>query len=312
MKNARQKGRILASNAEKGRLTSVVATLRGLVSFLGHGKWLKGLSWASLISQIALVVTGGVVRLTGSGLGCPTWPKCTDDSYVNVPEMGIHGVIEFTNRLLTFVLVVIAVATLISVLQRVKVERKGLTSLAWYLVAGIPAQAVLGGITVKTHLNPWAVGAHFLLSGIMIWLASQLVYRVYAPKSPAIERQPVFFTNWLLFAGVLTVVVGVLVTGAGPHAGDSTSVRNGLPLDILQHVHSYPAYAMLTFNLFCLGALLRTEGSVPFKQRRLATKVQFLLLVVSLYQIVLGVTQARLGVPPVLVALHLLGAASLI
>ena len=110
--------------------------------------------WASLVSQILIVVTGGIVRLTGSGLGCPTWPKCTEDSLITVPEMGLHGVIEFANRLLTFVLALIALLTFLTVLALGKKLRKGLVIPAFILGLGIPAQAVLGGFTVLTQLNP--------------------------------------------------------------------------------------------------------------------------------------------------------------
>ncbi|MFM7014388.1 MAG: COX15/CtaA family protein, partial [Actinomycetota bacterium] len=118
--------------------------------------------WLSLASQIVIVVTGGLVRLTGSGLGCPTWPRCTEESFVTVPEMGIHGIIEFGNRLLTFVLIIIALLTFIVVRRTTRSERFGLTWPALALGLGIIAQALLGGVTVLTGLNPWIVGAHFL------------------------------------------------------------------------------------------------------------------------------------------------------
>ena len=170
--------------------------------------------WASLISNIVIVFTGAVVRLTGSGLGCPTWPKCTQESLVTVQAQGIHGVIEFTNRMLTFVLVVIAVLTL-------WVFRKaaGFRALSWALLAGIPAQAVIGGISVWTKLNPWVVGCHFLISVVLIALATILVWRFYSPQlDPA---SPVSnLLAWFIAAfGLLAILVGVMVTGAGPHAG---------------------------------------------------------------------------------------------
>ena len=261
--------------------------------------------WASLVSQILIVVTGGIVRLTGSGLGCPTWPKCTEESLVTVPEMGLHGVIEFANRLLTFVLALIALLTFLTVLNLGKKLRKGLTVPAFLLGLGIPAQAVLGGFTVLTQLNPWFVGAHFILSGILIALAALLLFRalppVHVPVSLGIWRT----ANPVALIGAVTIVVGVLVTGAGPHSGDAESERNGLDLELWQHMHSYPGYALLLMNLVQLVLLARRDQG---KERSYQLKVSALLLVASISQAIIGVVQARLGVPPVLVALHMLGA----
>lgn len=261
--------------------------------------------WASLVSQILIVVTGGIVRLTGSGLGCPTWPKCTEESLITVPEMGLHGVIEFANRLLTFVLALIALLTFLTVLNLGKKLRKGLVIPAFLLGLGIPAQAVLGGFTVLTQLNPWFVGAHFILSGILIALAALLLFRalppVHVPVSLGIWRT----ANPVALIGAVTIVVGVLVTGAGPHSGDAESARNGLDLELWQHMHSYPGYALLLVNLIQLVLLANRDKG---RERSYQLKVSALLLVVSIAQAIIGVVQARLGVPPVLVALHMLGA----
>jgi cytochrome c oxidase assembly protein subunit 15 len=264
--------------------------------------------WASLVSQILIVVTGGVVRLTGSGLGCPTWPKCTAESLVNTPEMGIHGIIEFANRLLTFVLAVIAILTFVTIVRLGKQLRKGLFVPALILGLGIPAQAVLGGFTVLFNLNPWFVGAHFVLSAFMISMASLLVWRAivteHTPVSPAIWQM----TNPIAAVGVITVLVGVLVTGAGPHSGDAESPRNGLDLDVWQHFHSYPAYLMLLLVLVQCWLLIRRDGKVLGSYQ---ARVVTLLLVVTILQAIIGVAQARLGVPPLLVGLHMLGASVL-
>ncbi len=263
--------------------------------------------WASLVSQILIVVTGGIVRLTGSGLGCPTWPKCTEDSLITVPEMGLHGVIEFANRLLTFVLALIALLTFLTVLALGKKLRKGLVIPAFILGLGIPAQAVLGGFTVLTQLNPWFVGAHFVLSGLMIAIAALLVFRALPPKhvpvSPAIWRT----ANPIAIVGAITVLVGVLVTGAGPHSGDAYSERNGLDLELLQHLHSYPGYLLLILALIQLGLLSRRDKEGL--ERSYQLKVAAWLVVTTIAQAIIGVLQARLGVPAVLVALHMLGAA---
>ena len=261
--------------------------------------------WASLVSQILIVVTGGVVRLTGSGLGCPTWPKCTEDSLVTVPEMGLHGIIEFANRLLTFVLALIAILTFLSILGLGRELRKGLFAPALILGLGIPAQAVLGGFTVLTGLNPWFVGAHFVLSGYMIAVATVLVFRALPPAHVAVSQALWRSATPIAAVGAITVLVGVLVTGAGPHSGDAESVRNGLDLEIWQHLHSYPAYLMLALILVQF-AILAKRG-IPSYQ----TRVNLLLLIVSIAQAIIGVVQARLGVPALLVGLHMLGAAVL-
>jgi len=262
--------------------------------------------WASLVSQILIVVTGGIVRLTGSGLGCPTWPKCTEESYVTVPEMGLHGVIEFANRLLTFVLALIALLTFLTVLALGKKLRKGLVVPALILGLGIPAQAVLGGFTVLTQLNPWFVGAHFVLSGIMISVASLLVFRALPPKHIPVSRSIWLSANPIAIVGVVTVLVGVLVTGAGPHSGDAESVRNGLDLELWQHLHSYPGYILLGLVLIQLGLLSKRDRSGT--ERSYQLRVSAWLLVVTIAQAIIGIAQARLGVPAVLVALHMLGA----
>lgn len=268
---------------------------------------LKVYAWASLVSQILIVVTGGLVRLTGSGLGCPTWPRCTEDSFVTVPEMGWHGIIEFGNRLLTFVLIIIALLTFIVVRRTVKSLRYGLTWPALLLGLGIIAQALLGGLTVLTGLNSWVVGAHFLVSGILISIAAVLVWRVYSP-----EHKPLSYTAvrlaWPIFiVGWVTVIVGVVVTGAGPHAGDANTPRNGLDLEVWQHYHSYPAYLMTALVAWALIAAWISLGKSALSNP--AVRSLGILLLVSLSQAVLGVVQSNLAVPALLAGVHIFGAA---
>lgn len=265
--------------------------------------------WASLVSQILIVVTGGVVRLTGSGLGCPTWPKCTADSLVTVPEMGIHGVIEFANRLLTFVLALIALLTFLAVMALGKKLRAGLVIPALVLGLGIPAQAILGGFTVLTQLNPWFVGAHFVLSAVMIATAALLVFRALPPKHIVVSQGIYKTATPISIVGSFAVLIGVLVTGAGPHSGDAQSVRNGLDLELWQHLHSYPAYLLLLLTVIQLGLLSKRDKSGL--ERSYQLKVSAWLVVVTIAQAIIGIAQARLGVPAVLVALHMLGAAVL-
>ena len=271
---------------------------------------LKAYAWASLASQILIVVTGGLVRLTGSGLGCPTWPKCTDESFVSVPEMGIHGLIEFGNRLLTFVLVIIAALTFVVIRRTSKSLRFGLNWPAVLLVLGIIAQALLGGVTVLTGLNSWVVGAHFLVSGVLISIASVLVWRVYSPKHEPISYQAILMAWPIFVVGWVTVIVGVVVTGAGPHAGDANTPRNGLDLETWQHYHSWPAYLMTGMVLLALVLVWRSVQSRKLKNP--AVKSLGILLIVSILQGVLGIVQANMGVPALLAGVHMLGASLII
>lgn len=271
----------------------------------------RRLAVASLIGQTLLVVTGGAVRLTASGLGCPTWPRCTDTSLANTPEMGIHGFIEFGNRLLTFALAAVAVAMLVY-LWNLRKERRDLFLLALGLLASIPAQAVIGGITVLTNLNPWVVGLHFLVSMALVVIATLLVNRAYGRTGrqatlqltalPGVLR-PVTAAVGLFSA--LAVMLGVVVTGSGPHAGDADAPRNGLDWDLFSHIHAVPAYLITAGTLMALLLVIVGRIKGPFRTSVL------LLLAVTLLQAVIGFTQYYNGIPALLVGAHMLGAALL-
>ncbi len=271
----------------------------------------RGLAVASLVSQILIVVTGGAVRLTASGLGCPEWPRCTADSIVATQEMGVHGAIEFGNRLLTFVLTAIAIAMLVS-LWRMRKDRRDLFVPAIALLAGIPLQAVVGGISVWTQLNPWVVGWHFIISMGLITLATILVNRtrlspeeVHAGNAP---RATELLRQLLAAAAVLvavTVVLGVIVTGSGPHAGDAGAARNNLDPDLMTRIHAAPVYLLVITVLVMTAAVYRTS---------VAPRLRFavvLLAVVVLAQGAIGYLQHFLHLPVALVALHMLGASVL-
>lgn len=265
-------------------------------------------AWATLVVQVGIVGTGGLVRLTGSGLGCPTWPRCTPESFVNTPEMGIHGVIEFGNRLLTFVLVIVAIVTFLFVL-RMRRQRRDLFWLALVIGLYVPVQAVIGGITVLTNLNPYVVGLHYFASVVLVALAAALVVRVYAvpgPRTLAVPRWYAVATHLTSALVLITVVVGILVTGSGPHAGDGGAARNGLDPEFMQHIHSWPAYALLALTVVLVAASRRTPPSLRL---RLWTG---LLLAVEIAQIVVGLWQARTGLPIVLVNIHMVLAVLLV
>ncbi|WP_028278767.1 COX15/CtaA family protein [Arthrobacter sp. H5] len=271
----------------------------------------RRLAVASLASQILIVVTGGAVRLTASGLGCPEWPNCTAGSIINTPEMGIHGVIEFGNRLLTFVLTAIAVAMLVS-LWNLRRERRDLFRLAVALLAGIPTQAVWGGITVLSNLNPWVVGGHFIVSMVLVVLATILVNRAWLSSEQASVRQPPaaprLLRQLLSVTAVLvtvTVFLGVIVTGSGPHAGDAGASRNNLDPDLMTRIHAAPVYLLVITLAVALFVAYRS-GVAPRVRRALV-----LLAAVVLAQGAVGYLQHFLHLPIALVALHMLGASLL-
>lgn len=259
-------------------------------------------AWTSLVAEILLVGTGGLVRLTDSGLGCPTWPRC-GTQLTTTPQLGIHGAIEFGNRLLTVALVVIAIAAVV-VTVRTWRRRRDLTVLAGLQLLSIPAQAVLGGITVLTHLNPWVVGAHFAFSMVLVVLMTVFVARSRtADRFAVAPRWFAAVTASIALLVALTVGLGVVTTGSGPHAGDAHSARNGLDPVVLQDLHSYPAYALALLSLVLLVVAVRLG---------VARRAVVLLVLVEIAQIVVGIVQARNGLPPALVGVHELLAACLV
>lgn len=270
------------------------------------GRPARVLAWLVLISNIVIVATGGLVRLTGSGMGCETWPYCTAGSLVPTEALGIHGLIEFGNRTLTGVLVVIALLAFLAV---VRTSRRDLRVLAFANGIGIILQAVIGGVIVWLHLPPTLVGIHFVISAALVANGAALVSRVYAPGGARrLAVRPAY--AWLAYATsvavAVTVLIGILLTGSGPHAGDDEAARNGLDPVLWQHIHSWPAY--VTFGLTVL--LFLTAWRTPAAQRM---KLWVgLLLGVEVLQIVVGLWQARTGLPVALVGIHMVLAVTLV
>lgn len=260
----------------------------------------KALAWWVFATQVLIVATGGAVRLTGSGLGCDTWPKCTDDSFVNNPAMGIHSYIEFGNRTLFFLLEIVAILAVLAV-WRFRKQRPDLFWLTVVPALSVFIQAIIGGITVLSDLNPYVVGIHFLSSVVLVVLAALLVLRVYTGPGPRrlAVSVPLLQTVWLaVIFGFITIALGILTTGSGPHAGDGGAARNGLDSEALQTVHAVASYATLLFTILALF-LARTQRAY-----RVARWTGWS-IVVMLFQIVVGVAQARLALPPVLVGIHM-------
>ncbi|MFG2050247.1 heme A synthase [Micromonospora sp. NPDC048935] len=267
------------------------------------GILLRRLALASIIANVGIVVTGGAVRLTASGLGCPTWPRCTDDSYVVTPEMGVYGVIEFSNRLLAFVVGFIALATVLAVLVH-RPRRPGLLALAVAVFLGIPAQAVVGGITVLTNLNPWVVGLHFLASMAVLAAAYALWRRIGDPDGPTVPVVPPALralARVTTGVAVAVLVIGTWVTGSGPHAGDHGAARNGLDPESISQVHADGVFLLVGLSVALIFAF-RAVGA------RRATRAAIVLVAVELGQGVIGFVQYFTHVPAFLVGAHMLGA----
>jgi cytochrome c oxidase assembly protein subunit 15 len=254
--------------------------------------------WASVVANIGIVVTGGLVRLTGSGLGCPTWPQCTDQSYVPHAALGYHGAIEFGNRMLGFLVAVIAIGTWLAVM-RYRPVRRDLRRLATAAALGVPLQAVIGGISVLTGLNPWIVSAHFLVSPIIITLTVSMMRRSRTspyPHTPPVVRA---LATASVVAVWLTVALGTLVTGAGPHSGDPDTGRNGFNEEVIAQLHADVVFGLLGITVALVIATRVTATS------RTLRKLAAWLLAMELLEGVVGFTQYFTGLPWGLVLVHM-------
>jgi cytochrome c oxidase assembly protein subunit 15 len=261
---------------------------------------LPGLSGLLLFLQSALVITGGAVRVTGSGLGCPTWPECTPGSYTPVPgqaEGALHAWIEFGNRLLTFALLFAALATVIAIFRA---GRRDLRFLGATQILGILGQGVLGGITVLTDLNPLAVGSHLLLSILLIAAATSLHSRRHHPYVRTSSTQVRISRLSLAHINVafIAITIGTLVTGSGPHAGDVDAPRLDFAITTITRFHSLSVWLLMAITLVFLFS-----KSLNFETKRWLR----IFLVLAIAQGGLGYIQYFLGVPEGLVVLHLLG-----
>lgn len=266
---------------------------------------LKRLTMATLVANIAIVVTGGAVRLTGSGLGCPTWPRCTDASFVPHGALGVHGLLEFGNRMLTFVLAALAIATWVAAMRH-RPRRPPIRRLATVIVLGVPAQALLGGFTVLSDLNPWVVALHLLLSLALIAVAVTLVRRVDEadePPQPTVPRAVVLLARATFASAWAVLYVGTVVTGSGPHAGDASSPRTGLRPGAVSQLHADLVFLLVGLTI---GTLVACKA---VKAPDRAVRAVSWLLAIELAQGTVGFTQYFTDLPIPLVAVHVLGAA---
>lgn len=265
----------------------------------------KGLALANVIAQIGIMTTGVTVRVTASGLGCETWPRCNEDSLVPIPGAApaLHQAVEFGNRLLTFVLIAVAAALILAVFRAGR--RSELKLLALAMPLGIVAQAVIGGITVLTGLLWWTVALHLFPSMVLAWLAAILFVRIGEDDEVPARRVVPTPLSWLtaLSAVLLAAVVvsGTMVTGAGPHAGDArvaAADRLQLPIQWLVHFH-----AELTVGYVCLLIGLAL-GLLALRTRGPGLRRSGILIGLIVAQAAVGITQYQLGVPELLVVIH--------
>jgi cytochrome c oxidase assembly protein subunit 15 len=270
----------------------------------------RALRWsttAALIVSIVIVFTGGLVRVTGSGLGCPTWPTCDGTSLAPSAELGIHGIIEFANRLLTTV-IVIAVGWVIIAARLQRPRVRSVTRLAWSQFWLVVANAVAGGITVLVGLDPWVVALHFVLAIALLATTALTWHRVHENRTVPVGglTAPVRALSWAL-AGTTAVliVVGTMVSGSGPHSGDSADVpRMQLSWSAVTVIHGVLGSAVLVLAIV-LWAVLR--GNAPRTALVRRRTVVFVIVVAA--QGLVGVAQAISGLPASLVSFHLLGSA---
>ncbi len=268
----------------------------------------RALRWgttAALVVSILIIITGGVVRVTGSGLGCPTWPACDDGSLTTTPELGIHGFIEFANRVLTGVLIA-AVGWAIVAARLQEPRERSMTRLAWSQFWLVVVNALAGGVTVLTELNPWVVAMHFVMAIALLTTTTLTWHRAHRGQTADAS-----FPRWigvlawvLVVATAVLILVGTLVTGTGPHAGDSADVpRMAFVWEQVTVVHGVLGMVVLVLGVVVLVGVRRVPGA-SLALRRVVTFV-----VVVVLQAALGIAQALLGLPEWMVVLHLLGSA---
>ncbi|WP_406066505.1 COX15/CtaA family protein [Streptomyces sp. NBC_01077] len=265
---------------------------------------LRRAALSAVVMSVLIIVTGGAVRLTGSGLGCDTWPKCTDDSLIVTPEQGYRGAIEFGNRMLTYVLSA-AVGWAIIAARSTKPWRRGLTRLGWAQFWIVMSNAVIGGITVWMGLNPWTVAGHFLAANALLTVAVITWHRTGEGDTAARPRvpRPVRKLSWAItITSGLLIALGTTVTGAGKHAGDSSDVPR-MPWDWTNAAHAHAIAAWVVCALALAMWLVLRVVDAPVDTRARARD----LLIVLLAQGGVGYIQYFTGVPELLVALHMLG-----
>ena len=265
---------------------------------------------ALLVLQAGLVVTGGAVRLTGSGLGCPTWPECTDGSIkpvINQAESQLHAWIEFGNRLIAWLILILALAALVYIIKKLKhrSDFKRLRLLVILQILGFLGQVVLGGITVLTKLNPISVSAHFVLTLPLIAGALALRHRILDRPVVLLRSTTRKLTNFVTSLTFLVLLLGVVVTGTGPHAGDAEAKRYPFNARAVSWLHADAVIALICL-IVALYLVVKVSETVQVKE--VFGRLILIFLFIALAQGAIGYLQYFTGLPELLVGTHLLGA----
>lgn len=268
-----------------------------------NSRYLRVCAWISFALNTLIIATGGAVRLTGSGLGCPNWPLCSPGSLVPTEELTYHSLIEFGNRTISGPLLLIAILVAIAS-WRMRAQRRDLPVIATIVLVLVLIQALLGGIIVWLHLNANLVGVHYVISLAIVCITAAFLARVYevpGPRERAVPKPFMILTHITTFVMAITVIFGVLTTGSGPHSGDATIQRDGIDAGLMSHIHAWPGYAALALTI----ALLTWAVAKKLRPVRWILT----LLAVLVVQILIGVYQARSGLPPLAVGVHMVLAA---
>lgn len=286
--------------APLSRATTSNAPARGTIaSGVVTSRWLRFSAWASFVLNTVIIATGGAVRLTGSGLGCPEWPLCAPGSLVPTEELTYHSLIEFGNRTISGPLLIAALLVVIFS-WRIRAARRGLFVLSSVILGLVALQALVGGVIVWMHLNANLVAFHYVVSLILVCLTAAYVALMNEPGGPrqlAVPKPFAITTHVATLVMALTVLFGVITTASGPHSGDATIQRDGVDATFMSHVHSWPGYAALAFTVtLVVWAAAKKLRPLPW----LVT-----LLAVLVVQILVGVFQAREGLPPLAVGVHM-------
>jgi cytochrome c oxidase assembly protein subunit 15 len=265
-------------------------------------KFGRRISLANLIAQSGIIVTGAIVRLTGSGLGCPTWPDCTPGSLIPVAGQveGFHKYIEFGNRTLTFLVLAISIALFVFSLIN---EKRNIILWSFLPLIGTLLQAVLGGITVLTGLNPFTVMAHFLLSIILVGISVK-IYNYFNDQriSKSLPKIVDNYVKIVTLVGFAVITLGTVTTGSGPHSGDEIAARFNLDLRVIAWLH---ADTVLFFIGLIIGLLVITKLNSESNHLYKTTRTLF---IICLLQGFIGYVQWFNNLPWLLVSLHVIGA----
>lgn len=274
-----------------------------VISQSGLPRFLVPAAWISFVLNVVIIATGGAVRLTGSGLGCSEWPLCTPGSLTPTPETGIHGIIEFANRTLSGPVLLAALVVLVLTWQ-IRSERQDLLGISIAVTVLVVLQALVGAFVVWESLAAALVGFHYSVSIVIVCVTAAYLVRMYEPagsRALAVPKNFAILSAITAVGMVIIIFTGVLTTAAGPHSGDANVVRDGFDATVLSHLHAWPGYITVALILV-LFIWARREKLRP--SRAIAS-----LLIVMIVQILVGVYQARSGLPPLAVGVHMVLAA---